>query len=97
MYNTRSRAKSKNIVQINSIKSDLNADVLQIVFSKPVYTTMVKICKQCTHPTLGLQLKNNDDKGLHRYLYALMELHALKFHDGVLFYNTQQYMQLRIL
>ena len=39
-----------------------HASSLHMIYSKPVFTTTVRIPKHGTHPTLGLKLKN-DEKG----------------------------------
>ena len=51
------------IVQKTSITDySLNSVHLDLIFTKPVNTTTIKIRKTGTHPTLGLEL-HNDDRG----------------------------------
>ena len=44
----------------NGTYKEANATSLNMIFSKPVFTTSVRLQKQGIHPTLGMQLRNDD-------------------------------------
>ena len=50
------------IINTTSIDERLNSATIEMIFTKPVNTTTVKIKRSGSHPTLGLELAN-DDRG----------------------------------
>ena len=48
------------ITRINTLRSKLHANELEMCFSAPVFTTTVEVKKHAKYPTLGLQIKNSD-------------------------------------